>query len=157
MNGPSPLDQAQRELIFAYAAGLAGCGYVAIAHAAVAYARGIEEGLIEDLLAGTGMDRVDAKIIPILAFTRKLMTEPDNLERIDHDAILDAGWDEDAIHHTIAICGRAAFMHRMVMGYGFIPFSREEATRRAHHRIEKGYVNLYPALAKPVRDHPSQG
>src|SRR5258708_5018863 len=47
MNGPSPLSQGERELILAYAAGVAGCTFVCGAHAEVAYAWGIEEALIE--------------------------------------------------------------------------------------------------------------
>jgi len=50
MNGPSPLSQAERELILAYAAGVGGCQFVYVAHSEVAYARGIENGLIERLL-----------------------------------------------------------------------------------------------------------
>ena len=50
MNGPSPLSQAERELILAYAAGVAGCKYVYVAHSEAAYAWGIEHGLIDRLL-----------------------------------------------------------------------------------------------------------
>ena len=50
MNGPSPLTQAERELLFAYAAGTAGCKFVYVAHSEVAYAWGVERGLLEKLL-----------------------------------------------------------------------------------------------------------
>jgi AhpD family alkylhydroperoxidase len=50
MNGPSPLSQAERELLLAYAAGVAGCRFVFVAHSEVAYARGVERGLIERLV-----------------------------------------------------------------------------------------------------------
>ena len=36
--GPSPLSQGERELIFAFAAGVTGCQFVYVAHAEVAYA-----------------------------------------------------------------------------------------------------------------------
>src|SRR5215475_14258694 len=54
MNGPSPLTPAERELILAYAAGSAGCRFVCVAHSEVAYAHGIEPGLIERLLEDPG-------------------------------------------------------------------------------------------------------
>jgi hypothetical protein len=38
MNGPSPLSQAEHELLFAYAAGVARCKFVYVAHSAVACA-----------------------------------------------------------------------------------------------------------------------
>ena len=50
MNGPSPLSQGERELILAYAAGVAGAGFVYAAHSEVAYAWGIENGLLDRLL-----------------------------------------------------------------------------------------------------------
>ena len=46
MNGPSPLSHGERELILAYAAGVAGCTFVYVAHSEVAYAWGIPEGLV---------------------------------------------------------------------------------------------------------------
>ena len=50
MNGPSPLSQGERELILACAAGVAGCAFVCVAHAEVAYAWGIENGVVDRLL-----------------------------------------------------------------------------------------------------------
>lgn len=38
MNGPSPLSQAARELILAFAAGVMGCRFVFTGHSEVAYA-----------------------------------------------------------------------------------------------------------------------
>ena len=53
MNGPSPLSQGERELLLAYAAAVAGCRFVFVAHSEVACARGIERGLI-DCITTTG-------------------------------------------------------------------------------------------------------
>jgi AhpD family alkylhydroperoxidase len=50
MNGPSPLTPAERELILAFAAGVAGCRFVYVAHSQVAYEWGIEEGMVERLV-----------------------------------------------------------------------------------------------------------
>jgi AhpD family alkylhydroperoxidase len=57
MNGPSPLTEAQRELIAAFVAGVAGCRFVEVAHSEVAYAWGIEDGLVEDLVADLTLRR----------------------------------------------------------------------------------------------------
>ncbi len=68
MNGPSPLSQGERELILAYAAGVAGCAFVYVAHAEVAYAWGVEQGLLERLLEDPDTAPVEPKQKPLLAF-----------------------------------------------------------------------------------------
>ena len=146
MNGPSPLTPAVRELILAYAAGVAGCKFVFGAHSEVAYARGIERGVLERLLADPETAPVEARLKPLLAFVRKLALTPGAMTQSDADAVFAAGWDEHALHDAIAVTARAAFMQRLVEGHGFIPMSPEIAARRALERIERGYVNLYPAF-----------
>lgn len=146
MNGPSPLSQGERELILGYAAAVAGCRFVHVAHSEVAYAWGIENGLIERLLEDPDADIADAKLKPLLAFVRKLTLTPSEMVQADADAVLAADWPEQALHDAIAVTARAAFMQRLVEGHGFTPMSREAAARRAKERIEHGYVNLYSAF-----------
>jgi len=148
MNGPSPLTPGERELIFAYAAGTAGCKFVYTAHAAVAYAWGYEEGLLDKLFDDFDGAPVEPKLKPLLAFVRKLTLTPGEMTQADADAVFAAGWDEKALHDAIAVTARACFMQRLVEGHGFIPFSPEVAKKHAHRRVELGYVNLYPAFAK---------
>ena len=146
MNGPSPLSQGERELILAYAAGVAGCAFVCVAHSAVAYARGIEHGLVERLIQDPETAPVEPRLKPLLAYVRKLMVTPGEMSQIDADAVFGAGWDEHALHDAIAVTARAAFMQRLVEGHGFVPMSPEAAAKRAQERLERGYVNLYPAF-----------
>ena len=152
MRGPSPLDEGLRELILAYAAGVAGCDFVAVAHAEVAYAWGIERGLVERLLADPARAGVDARLAALLAYVRKLAATPNEVGQADVDAVLAAGWDEHALHDAVAITARAAFMQRLVAGFGFAPLSREVAARHAAKRVERGYVNLYAAFRDPSGD-----
>jgi uncharacterized peroxidase-related enzyme len=146
MNGPSPLSQGERELILAYAAGVAGCAYVRVAHSPVAYARGIEDGLVERLIQDPEAAPAGQRLKPLLAYVRKLMATPGQMTQADADAVFEAGWDEQALHDAIAVTARAAFMQRLVEGHGFVPLSRAVAAKRAQERVELGYVNLYPAF-----------
>jgi uncharacterized peroxidase-related enzyme len=146
MNGPSPLSQGERELILAYAAAVAGCEFVYVAHSEVAYAWGFEDGVIERLLENPETTPLDERLKTLLAFVRKLMVTPSDMSQGDADAVFEAGWDEQALHDAIAVAGRAAFMQRLVQGHGFTPLTREAAVKRAKERIEKGYVNLYSAF-----------
>lgn len=146
MNGPSPLSAGERELILSYAAAAAGCAFVGVAHSEVAYTLGVEQGLVERLVADFDGTHVEPKLKALLAFVRKLATTPNEVRQADADAVFEAGWDERALHDAIAVTARAAFMHRLVQGFGFTPLSREAAAAHAKKRAEKGYVNLYPAF-----------
>ncbi|MER6563084.1 carboxymuconolactone decarboxylase family protein [Streptomyces sp. NPDC001027] len=146
MNGPSSLTQGERELILAYAAGVGGCEFVAGAHAEVAYAWGVERGLVEALLEDLDTAPVGVRLRPLLAYVRKLTLTPGKLAQADAEAVFGAGWDEKALHDAIAVAARAAFMRILVEGHGFAPPSREVAAKHARRRVERGYVNLYSAF-----------
>jgi uncharacterized peroxidase-related enzyme len=148
MNGPSPLSQGERELILAYACAVAGCAVVHIAHSEVAYAWGISQGLVEQLLEDLERAPVDDRLKVLLGFVRKLMTSPNAMAQADLDAVIQAGWSEQALHDAIAVTARGAFMHRLIAAYGFKPLSREAAAKKAQKRKELGYVNLYPSFAQ---------
>jgi len=146
MNGPSPLSEGERELILAYAAGVAGCAFVCGAHSEVAYAWGVEEGTIAKLLSDPETAPVSPRLKVLLAFVRKLMLTPGEVNQSDADAVFQAGWDEDALHGAIAVTARAAFMQRLVQGFGFTPLTHEVAVEHAKKRVKLGYVNMYPAF-----------
>jgi alkylhydroperoxidase family enzyme len=143
MNGPSPLSQGERELIPAYAARVAGCKFVYGAHSEVAYAWGIENGVLDRLLDDSAGGHATEAIARI---RRKLMQTPSDMAQADANAVFAAGWDKQALHDAIAVAARAAFMQRLVEGHGFTPLSREVAAKHAKRRVERGYVNLYPAF-----------
>src|SRR5438132_14057199 len=83
MNGPSPLSQGERELLLAYAAGVAGCKFVYVAHSEVAYAWGFEKGVIDRLLDDIATAPVEARLKPLLAFVRKLTLTPGEMCQAD--------------------------------------------------------------------------
>jgi len=148
MNGPSPLSPGERELILAYAAGVAGCRFVFTAHSAVAYAWGYDEGLLDKMLDDLDSAPIEPKLKPLMAFVRKLTLTPGKMTQADADAVFAAGWDEKALHDAIAVTARMGFMQRLVEGHGFIPFTQEVAKSHAERRVKLGYVNLYPAFRK---------
>lgn len=146
MNGPSPLSQGEREMILALAAGAAGCKFVYGAHSEVAYAWGIKQGVLDELMHDVATASVEPKLKPLLAYVRKLAATPSEMTQADADAVFAAGWDEHALHDAIVITARAAFMQRLVEGHGFVPISRETAIEHARKRVKLGYVNLYSAF-----------
>jgi alkylhydroperoxidase family enzyme len=152
MNGPSPLSQGEREMILAYAAGVANCEFVYIAHSEVAYAWGVKEGLIELMLEDLEKAPLSEKIRPLMFFVKKLMINPASIAQEDVDSVMTVGWNEQALQDTKSITSRADFMQRIVHGHGFTPMPRSVAERHAHSRVEKGYVNIFPKFAHEQKD-----
>jgi len=147
MNGPSPLTPGAREMIAAFVVGTAKCQYAYVAHCAAAYAWGIEDGLIDKLLADLETAPVEDRFRPLLAYTRKLTLTPTEVCQDDADAVFGAGWDEKALHDAIAVTARMNFMCRLVQGFGFTPMSADKAHENAENRKKLGYRNLYPKFA----------
>lgn len=154
MNGPSSLTRAERELILSFAAGKAGCSFVCTAHAEVAYALGASDGLVDALLNGLDEAPVSDRFRTLLRFVSVLAEATAPVTKGDVDAMLATGWDEKAIHDAIAVTARAAFMAKLVAGFGFTPLDPNVAREHARKRAVKGYVNVYRRLAadpsKPV-------
>jgi uncharacterized peroxidase-related enzyme len=150
INGPSPLTPAEREMIQAYVAGIADCQFGYIAHAEIAYASGIKRGLIEKLVSDLDTAPIDDKFKPLMAYVRELTLAPSSIRHADAEAVFAAGWDEKALHDTIAVTARMNFMCRIVQGFGFTPWDQAHAKEHAGKRLKLGYVNLFPALNKTM-------
>jgi uncharacterized peroxidase-related enzyme len=148
MNGPSPLTPGEREMIQAYVAGLNKCRFSYMGHCAAAEEWGIASGLIDKLLDDPGSAPVDEKLRPLLSFVKKLTLTPSEMSQSDADAVFAAGWDEKALHDTIAVTARMNFMNRLVEGYGFTPMDPARVRENAARRKKHGYVNMYPSLTE---------
>ena len=148
MNGPSPLTSGEREMIASFVVGVADCNFAYVAHSEAAYAHGVKDGLIEELLENIDSADIDDKLKPLFKFVRKLTLTPGEMTQADADAVFDAGWDEKGLHDAIAVTARMCFMQRIVEGHGFTPMTRDAARKNAKKRAELGYVNLYPEFKK---------
>ena len=148
MNGPSPLTSGEREMIASFVVGVADCNFAYVAHSEAAYAHGVKDGLIEELLENIDTADIDDKLKPLFKFVRKLTLTPGEMMQADADAVFDAGWEEKGLHDAIAVTARMCFMQRIVEGHGFTPMTRDVARENAKKRAELGYVNLYPEFQK---------
>jgi len=142
MRGPSPFTPAEREAIAVRVSTANGCAFCRDAHGAAAEALGLD-----DLDALTG-DAPPARLAPVLAFVDKLNRTPDAVTEADRRAMLDAGFDETALHHAALVCGFFNLMNRWVEGLGYP--SAPELTRAAGRMLAR---DGYAALANP----PSRG
>jgi len=118
LRGDSPLSVAERELIAAFVSGLNACNFCFGAHKLYAQAFGVDEALIDALVADIGAAPVDEKLKPLLRYIAKLKDLPPRLEDADAQAVYDAGWSERALFDAIQVAALFNFMNRIVEGTG---------------------------------------
>jgi uncharacterized peroxidase-related enzyme len=118
LRDPSPLTVAQRELIAAYVSGLNACTFCHGAHRVAAEAFGVDDSLMEALMADPETSPVEPALKPLLAYARKLTLTPTRIVQVDVDAVYAAGWDEQALFDAISVCALFNMMNRIVEGSG---------------------------------------
>ena len=143
MRGPSELTEAERELIGAYSSALGGCDYCAGAHGATARLFGVEEGLLEAMVADLSAAPLDEKSRALMVFIRKLCLNGPQMVQADAGAVFAAGWSEEALHDAIAVSAFFAFMNRLVQGCIFRDIRPPIPTTSAHL-----YRGIRPALTR---------
>lgn len=112
------LDYAERELIAAFVSGLNACRFCFGSHAIYAEAFGIPEELLQALVDDFDTATVDDRLRPLLTYVRKLNTLPSKLVKADAEAVLSAGWSEEALVEAIEITALFNFMNRLIEGTG---------------------------------------
>ena len=140
---PSPLSRGERELIAAYVSGLNACTYCFGVHSLTAAHFGLEEEAIEAMLDDLDTAPMDEKMKPMLRLAGKLTQEPAKTVQADIDAILAAGWDEQAVHDAINVCCLFNFMNRLMDGHGVkggapLHRARADILLKAHGDVPAG-------------------
>ena len=112
------LTKAERELIATYVSSLNACDFCYGAHKIYAEAFGIDEAMIEALVAD--IDSVDGleKLKPILRYVKKLNVLPSKIIQADADAVYAAGWGEQALYEATQVCALFNMMNRIIEGAG---------------------------------------
>ena len=145
LRGPSPLTVAERELIAAYVSRLNACRYCHGVHTATAQAFGIPEGTLGALLDDVGAAPVAERMKPLLRYVGKLTLTPAKITPGDAEAVLAAGWEEQALHDAVAVCGLFNLMNRVVEGLGIT--AGEAYFQASARRIaDIGYAGLADLL-----------
>ncbi len=142
LRGPSPLSVAEREMIAAYVSGLNQCDFCYGAHQAYAEAHGMDAEAFERLIADPASAGIDEKLIPLLAYVKKLTLSPAGVTEADAAAVYAAGWDEQALFHAVSVTGIFNLMNRLVEGTGITANTMlRDASRK---RIEADLDNPAP-------------
>lgn len=152
MRGPSPLTPGQRELIAAFVSGVNSCRYCHGAHSLVARAFGVDEAVLATSLDDIDIAPVDARLKPILRYVRKLTETPSRMTSVDAAAVYDAGWNDEALLHAIAVCAYFNNMNRLVEGAGIVG-TAEEYSVAAQRLVEQGYLRANVRGGKTGASH----
>ncbi len=139
MRGPSPLTPGERELIAAFVSGVNSCRYCHGAHSLVARAFGVDEAVLAKSLNNIGDAPVDARLKPILRYVGKLTETPSQMTAADAATVYDAGWNDEALLHAIAVCAYFNNMNRLVEGAGIVG-TAEDYAKAAQRLVVQGYL-----------------
>lgn len=140
-SGDCPFTVAERELIAAFVSGVNACTYCAGTHEATAEALGVDPTLFSALLDDIDTADVDENLKPVLKYVKKLTLTPTRMIQADADAIFSAGWNENAFHFTVMICGMFNMYNRLLEGYG-IKNTHEFRQTAGRGLAESGYMHV---------------
>lgn len=149
LRNASALMPRDKELIAAYVSGLNACQYCYGVHSETAKAFGVDEVVLEQLLADFESAALEPRLKPILAYARKLTLEPARMTQADANAIFAAGWSEAELHDAVLTICLFNFMNRLLEGHG-VKGNTALYQSRGQALCDEGYAPLLRAVA-PVK------
>lgn len=157
LRGPSPLSVAERELIAAYVSGLNQCDFCYESHRGFAEVHGTEPQTFDNLVADPAASGVDERLLPLLAYARKLTLAPSSVTDSDAADVYAAGWSEKALFHTIAVTGIFNLMNRLVEGTGITADPQRRKASRDRMANERDNPRPYAEFAQMVKNASESG
>ena len=146
MRGAGAFSPAQREALAARVSAANGCDFCRDAHKIAALELGMDSAELDATVSAGPGAHPDNAFRPVLAYVDKLNRAPDTMEAADIDAVLAAGWSEDAVEAAALICGFFNLMNRWVEGIG-IENTTATATAAGRLVARQGYVAISDMLA----------
>ena len=148
LRGPSPLSEAERELIAAYVSHRNDCLFCWNSHAAAARCLyGDEENLVDDVLQDMKQSSVSDKMKALLNIAGKVQILGNKVTLEDIAAARILGADDREIHDTVLIAASFSMFNRYVDGLAsFTPIDPVVYEEMGKRMAEKGYV-----LPQPVK------
>jgi len=150
MRGPSPLTEAERELIAAYVSNLNRCDYCCKTHSVTAVHFGVAEGLVQSLAEDESLAAAPPRMRAVLRFARQLTIGTGPIEAADAEAVYASGWSEAALHDVILVTAMFNFMNRLVHGHG-VKGNDQLWRERGRFLFENGYSSVLAEFGS----HPS--
>jgi uncharacterized peroxidase-related enzyme len=142
LRGPSPLTEAEREMIAAYVSSRNNCNFCMKSHAAAARCLLEEnESLMDDVLNDNPSAGISNKMRALLHIAAKVQESGKLVEQSDIDNAHEAGATDMDVHDTVLIAATFSMFNRYVDGLNsFTPESNENYVQMGKRMAEKGYV-----------------
>ena len=118
MTRPSELSKADREIIAAHVSRQNGCDFCVGAHRWTLAALDIDWRVIRALDEAPESDVFPPRLRAMLRFAERLTDQPENINQSDIDALLDAGWSEQAVEDAINVIALFNYVNRLVDALG---------------------------------------
>ena len=142
LRGPSPLTEAERELIAAYVSHRNGCMFCMSSHAAASRCLyGDDKNLVDEVLKDMQQSNVSNKMKALLNIAGKVQILGKEVKPEDIEAARKYEADDRTIHDTVLIAAAFSMFNRYVDGLAsFTPTDQEEYKVMGKRMAEKGYV-----------------
>ncbi|MET0299886.1 MAG: peroxidase-related enzyme [Flavitalea sp.] len=150
LRGPSPLTEAEREIIATYVSSRNECKFCMSSHAAAARALlGKDEQLMDDVLTDYQSADISDKMKALLNIAGKVQILGKEVKQEDIDAARAVGANDLDIHDTVLIAATFSMYNRYVDGLASLtPPNREDYVEMGKRLAEKGYSVPQPAMAQ---------
>lgn len=150
LRGPSPLSEAERELIAAYVSYRNDCMFCMSSHAAAARCLyGEEKSIVDDVLYDMQQSNVSDKMKALLHIAGKVQILGKEVTPEDIAAARALGADDREIHDTVLIAAAFCMFNRYVDGLASFTPTDPAIYEEMGKRMAKGYV---PPASRNNRD-----
>jgi uncharacterized peroxidase-related enzyme len=148
LRGPSPLSEAERELIASYVSHRNDCMFCRNSHAAASrHLYGEERNIVDDVLCDMEQSNISEKLKALLNIAGKVQILGNRVTPGDVEAARKQGANDAEIHDTVLIAASFSMFNRYVDGLAsFTPTDEKLYDEMGKRMAEKGYV--MPAAGK---------
>lgn len=142
LRGPSPLSEAERELIAAYVSSRNNCMFCMSSHAAAArYLFGEASPVVNEVLNDLSNAGISNKIKALLTIADKVRINGKEVSQADIDLAKKYGADDRTIHDTVLIAASFSMFNRYVDGLAsFTPTDDATYDEMGKRLSEHGYI-----------------
>lgn len=142
LRGPSPLTEAEREMIAAYVSNRNNCKFCMSSHAAAARCLlGSEAQLMDDVLKDHNTANISDKMKALLNIAGKVQILGKEVKQHDIDMARSAGANDLDIHDTVLIAATFSMYNRYVDGLASLtPEHPDDYIEMGKRLAEKGYA-----------------
>lgn len=145
MRGPSALSPWQREMIAAITSRGNRTRFCERSHAAVTGELAGDAAIPDQVLADPDSAPVSDAERALFRFAARVTADPSATRQADVDALLAAGWSEEAVFDAISVCALFKFYNTWVSAAGVADMSPAAYAASGRRLAGHGYVN--PGIA----------